>query len=187
MKNGFTLIELVVSIGILSLIMLLATAIFSRNLEVQRRDIAQQALQEDVRFALELFSREARTGYGSTYELADGSGSSLVFRNQAGTCVLYAINRSTKQLERSETKNLGTTCTASDFTGEKAVSIHSPDTLFEVLKFEPQKSEPNSEGLPKNQGFITIRAQAASKKLPGVRLELQTSVTSRQTNIFIQP
>ncbi|MBI3256041.1 MAG: type II secretion system protein [Candidatus Andersenbacteria bacterium] len=184
---GFTLIELVVSIGILALIMLLASAIFSRNLEVQRRDIAQQELQEDVRFALELFSREARTSYGSTYALVDGSGSGIIMRNQAHRCVMYRVNKGTKQLERSEIENIGRQCHESDFSGKSFAGIHSPNTVFETLKFIATRTESNPEGLPKNQGLITIIAVAASAKQPDVNIGLQTSVTSRQTGIFEQP
>ncbi len=184
-SSGFTLIELVVATGLLALIMLMATGIFSRNITVQRRDIAQMALQEDVRFALELFSREARTAYGSTYALPDGSGSAIIFRNQATDCVMYRLNRETKQLERAETGDNGKDCRESDFTGKPFASIHSPDTMFETVKFQYIPTEvKDEEGLPDKQGFITVLVKAKNRTQADVNIELQTSVTSRQTSIY---
>ena len=182
-SKGFTLIELLVSIGILGLIIALTTGILSRNLGVQRRDIAQQNLQEDVRSAIEIFSREARTGYGSTYALADGRGTSIVFRNQEGKCVMYKRSAD-KQLERAQVGIGGSDCKASDFGGEVFTRIHSPSTVFEYIRFYSPSTRATSQGLPDQQGFITLTIRAKGKGQDDASIELQTSVTSRQATLF---
>jgi prepilin-type N-terminal cleavage/methylation domain-containing protein len=181
---GFTLIELVVATGLLALIMLVSTAIFTRTIAVQRRDIAQQALQEDVRFALELMTREIRTGYGSTYTMPQGTGT-ILFRNQANECAMYKLNNQTKQIERAATKSPSQECATSDFSNQSFTSIHSPDTTFEKVTFDSTRSEPQGpNNVPDRQGFITIMVKAVSRTNADVRLELQTSIISRQTTIF---
>ena len=55
--KGFTLLELVVATGIFAIFMLVIVGMFSQFVFTQRRNIAEQALLEDVRTALEIFER----------------------------------------------------------------------------------------------------------------------------------
>lgn len=183
-NHGFSLIEVVLSVGMLGIIVLLVSGVFTRFIALQRHDIAQQALQEDVRLALELFSREARTAYASTFAVVNGEGSALTFRNQNGDCVLYQVNPTTRQLERGEVKTGGTDCDVSNFDNASLAAVTSRDTRFEVLRFDPVRSQANQEGLPDRQGMITVIIEAVSRRDAEIQLDLQTTVASRQMNLF---
>src|SRR5436190_24402116 len=121
-QSGFTLIELIVSVGIFAMLLIVITGIVARYFAAERIAIAQQNLQEDVRFAVEMMAREIRTSYGDTFILPDGTGQALTLVNQNGVCVEYRLNTDTKQIERSEGGNaLSEACPANSFTNASFV------------------------------------------------------------------
>ncbi len=63
-KKGFTLMEMVVAIGIFSVAILSATAIFNMAIESQRSAVSAQELQENLRYALEFMGKELRGADG---------------------------------------------------------------------------------------------------------------------------
>lgn len=100
-SSGFTLLELVVGMGIFSLVVLSATAIFQKVVEGQSMAIAAQNTQEAMRFASEAISKEIRMAErdfdgkcndgeaGEVFAVRD-SNTKLYFRNEYGECVAYA-------------------------------------------------------------------------------------------------
>lgn len=59
-NRGFTLIELVVVIGILSLVILIVTSIFITLTSTQRRLVATLQTESDIRYVLEYMTQEIR-------------------------------------------------------------------------------------------------------------------------------
>lgn len=183
-SGGFSLVEIVVATGIVGMIAIIATGIFTRFIVIQRYNIAQQAVQEDVRFALELISREVRTGYGSTVTVTDGEGEGISLRNQNGLCVHYRLRQETRQIERAEASLPGTDCPTDDFAPASFAAITSSDTQFRTLRFDVVRTAGNADGLPDKQGMATVIIDAASRRVPDITLSLQSTVTSRQVRIF---
>lgn len=183
-QRGFSLVEIVVATGIVGMIAIIATGIFTRFIVIQRYNIAQQAVQEDVRFALELMSREVRTGYGSTLALTNGEGQGVSLRNQNGLCVQYRLNQDTSQIERTEASLPGTDCAAGDFAPSSLAPITSTSTIFRTVRFDIVRTEEDADGLPDKQGMVTVIIDAASRRVPDITLSLQSTVTSRQVRIF---
>ena len=175
--HGFTLIETIVAVGIFSIVMLVLMGLFSRFTIVERRDIAEQKLLEEVRFGVELFSREARTAYSSTYSLPNGSGSEILFRNQNGLCVHYRLQGT--QLERAERDTAGGTCSLAQFSGGAYASVTGPNTILEKFQFDVVPADV-VDGELANQGFITVNLEARSTNASVGLLRAQTTVTSRQ-------
>jgi len=66
-KKGFTLVEMVVSLGIFSLVMVVAMGAFLKITEVNKRAQNVKNAVNNVNFTLEAMSRELRTG--SDYNL----------------------------------------------------------------------------------------------------------------------
>lgn len=179
---GYTLIELILAVGILVMIMTLVAGIMAHYFTAQRIQIAQAGLQEDVRFALELMTREIRTGYGSTFILPDGTGQALTLRNQKGDCVEYRLNTNTRQIERAEASvSSGDAC---DLTNASFAAITSHNTSVDILKFDPTKSEATADGFPANQGFVVITIEASARTGSKLGIALQTTATSRQVILF---
>lgn len=183
-QSGFSLIEIVITTGMIGILSVLAAGIFSRFLIIQRHDVAQQAVQEDVRFALELINREIRTGYGSTFALADSEGKGVTFRNQNGACIYYRLNVDSERLERAEASVPGEECEGAHFSNAAFAPITSSDTQFHLFRFDAMRSGETSEGLPDRQGFITVMMEATARRQHEVAIALQSTVTSRQVSIF---
>lgn len=181
--KGFTLIELLVSAGIFAVAITMTTGIFSRFIFTQRHDIAEQAMQEDVRLMLELFNREARTAYASTYRLADARGTSVSFRNQNGDCVLYRVS-SKKQLERAQADVPGVECDRANFGDSSFAPLSSSRTVIDSLRFDVRLATVASNGLPQNQGFITVILKVSAKDKAATPLQIQGTVSSRQVTAY---
>lgn len=183
-QKGFTLLEVIIATGILVMLLTLIAGILSRHFVAQRIQIAQADMQEDVRFALELMTREIRTGYGSTFVLPDSTGSALTLRNQNGVCVEYRLNAAAGQIERSEKTNPGDTCDASLFDDSSFVPLTSHSTFIQFLRFDPIRTTATSEGLPDRQGFVSISLKAAPRQNSKLTMQLQTTATSRQIILY---
>lgn len=182
-SKGYTLIELLVAIGIFSVVVTIVAGLTTRLVFVERRDIGQQALEEDVRFALEVFSREARLAYASTYALNDDTGESVVMRNQNGNCVNYRLNEN-RALERSEVETAGVDCLGANF-GSLYAPLTSSRMQFESLRFDVPSSVYNqADARLDRQGFITVTLKARAGNASVPPLELQTTVTSRQVQAY---
>ena len=159
-KTGFTLIELLIAIGIFSVFIVIMTGVFSRFVEVERHSIAQGALILDVQSAIESFVKEARTGYGSTYD-TDGS-KQIAFRNQSGVCVGYRLNiikRSGEKdrgaLERAEDDTLSN-CRPNNLSSASYTALTGKDTNISELRFVTTRArEKANTGRLEEQGFIT--------------------------------
>jgi len=178
-NSGFTLIELVVAIGIFSIFMLIILGIFTRLVFSQRREIGEQELQEDLRLTLELFNREARLGFGETFEAGTDA---IAFRNQNGECVLYEVNGG--RIVRDErAADSGLTCLWLDYDNKEELTDNR--TIIEELNFiiSPSTVDADSGDLLK-QGLVTVvvKARAGSE---GAVMRLQSTVASRQTQTYI--
>lgn len=93
-QTGFTLIELIVAIGIFGLVVVMTVSIFVSALISQRRIISLRNIEDNVRFVLESMAREIRTGKNFS-----GSVNSLSFTNAKGESIMYRLNN--KTIEKS--------------------------------------------------------------------------------------
>lgn len=189
-SKGFTLIELMIAIGIFSVFLIILAGVFSRFIEVERHGIAQGSLILDVQSAMESFIKEARTGYGSTYRTENGK--QVAFRNQAGVCVSYRLSEvieGTKKrgiFERAQA--LGNTsgeCSGASFGGAQFTVLTSNTTNISSLFFDttPSAYNPTTFAL-QNQGVITLSITATPTKADIPPIVIQNTVTSRQTRAY---
>ncbi|PLX27383.1 hypothetical protein C0583_03655 [Candidatus Parcubacteria bacterium] len=105
-KKAYTLVELMVSIAVFIMLMLTATSIFQSVNKNQVNAIAAQSVQESMRFALEMMSKELRSAQKSNDDCVGGVtnkvynfenigapyNDSLIFKNRFGECVYYCID-----------------------------------------------------------------------------------------------
>lgn len=62
-KFGFTLVEVIVALGIFSIATTYSVSIFVQSNQVQKRTANEQRLQSDARYVLEVMAREVRLGH----------------------------------------------------------------------------------------------------------------------------
>lgn len=62
-NKGFTLIEMIIALGVFSVVVTAATNLFTAGLKGQRKSLALQYLQNDARYALELMNKEIRMSH----------------------------------------------------------------------------------------------------------------------------
>ncbi len=163
-----------IAMGILVVLLSLSVTVFGRFVNNERREIAERSLQEDTRFALELFIREARTGYASTYVNADDGG--VVFQNQNKQCVKYHLSTQ-NTWERSNTPLSGTCDNSTKFSNFDALT--SSTTMLTRLDFK-MPAGVTINGHMTRQGFVSVVIEAESKTSNIPPLQLETTVTSRQ-------
>jgi len=84
---GFTVIELLVGIGLFAMVMTALTGAFLTTFRSQRQAFAFLATQNNVRYALEKMAREMRTGSGFSSSQTD----LISFTNDKGESVTYCL------------------------------------------------------------------------------------------------
>ena len=116
-SQGFTLIEMMVAVSIFSIVILAATGILNYVLKGQVASVASQNVQESMRYALEVMSKEIRTAqianntcYAAATKIiysvyidpfqSDPGTDSLRFKNKDGNCVLYYVKNKRLIIQR---------------------------------------------------------------------------------------
>lgn len=195
MPRGFSLIEVVVAIGILSVVLQLVLGAYARFVHVEREGINEQEMQEDIRLVLQLFNREARTAYGTTYQALLG-GSSIVFRNQEGVCVQYEhIAAPSFSLQRSDSTGISDLSVDRDHDCADPLIYNNPQRLTDEmstvvvgLQFDARAAvaQPPPSFLLAEQGYVTVRLLVRSTTVVDP-VALQSTVTSRQFITYPPP
>lgn len=170
-KPAFTLIEVIVSVAIFAVIIITSSQIFQASLNAQIENIDEVALQEDVKYALEFMSRQARGAIkntsGSTLCGVDADytyatdGSTLYFQDAYSACVTYTTEVDVNGVQRILASQ-----------GSLSHYITSPRTDVESLKFivadDPSTVKP----------LLTLNFQAKSKtdiNLPALSAQISVS------------
>lgn len=182
-KQGFTLIEMIIALGIFSFVLIIYIGLYGRFITAQREGNQVQVVLEQVRTAFEVMDREIRTGFGSTYVVADGAGAGVLFRNQNGDCVYYRWENDT--VERAEAAVGGVDCTTSDFSGAAFTQLVGSDVQVSHMRFDATTANEINGSLD-NQGFITIIAVVNGTTATSVPTSFQSSITSRQVIPYVE-
>jgi len=158
-SRGFTIIELLVAMGLFIVFMVIASGTFIRALRTQRAIVALIAANDNVSLSMEQMAREIRTG--TSFSL---SGNDLSFVNAAGVGVTYRLNPSTNAIEKEKA-------------GANFVPITATNVKVNSLNFYLSGQLAN-DGL---QSRITI-VLSASPNVPSVlnsNINLQTTISAR--------
>lgn len=177
-KKGFTLVEMLVAIGLFSIIVAIAAGGFTNALRTQRQVASLIAAQSNAGLALEQIAREARTGYLFCHGLTGGptctpaGGGPRIYRdlnfyNAAGANVCYTLANGA--LQRND--NCGGGGTPQSVTGANVAVTYLTFTLFG-----------NQENDHWNPRVTIVMGVAPSSTDPAVAnnvLSLQTTVSAR--------
>lgn len=173
-KSGFTLLEMIISVGIFSVLVTASIGVTLGVSNAQLKAANVQAILDSIRFGLELITKEMRTGsgYGATsYGAACNgvSGSEISFTTALGETRTYYLNSSTKSIMRLART---TDC-------NQAVPFSSEEVTIDRLAFTlgGQSAGPN-DGQPR--ATITMKARSKSPKYQlESSMDLQTTVIQR--------
>lgn len=159
--GGFTLLELIVAIGVFSAVISASTGIFISTLVAQRKAISLQNVQDNIRFATESMAKEIRTGENFS---VNGE-TQLNFTNAAGASIVYLL--SAGRIEKSADG------------GATFLPITADNIEVASLKFY-LTGEAEGDGL---QPKITITAKTRSKNVKIAEqseMNLETTVSIRE-------
>lgn len=174
-KTGFTLLETVVAMAIFSVVVLTILGIFSKMIQTQYEIYDMQSLQNNARYLMEVFSKEARMAQidssgtcissGKTFFTADypGGSSALNFLNYKGECVEYKFVLTEKKIYKT-------------VLGKSSVSMISGDIEAESGKFSA--SDDISSGI---QPLVSFRFVLKNPNYEdeSKKIKTQTTISAR--------
>jgi len=166
--RGYTLIELTVSIGIFSIIMLLATGAYLSLISYTHEARATSTLMTSLSYSIDQMAREVRTGVD--YKCGPGdctAGTTLSLTNDQGDDVTYtlingAIGRCVNQ----------SACSAST-----AAALTDPAITVSHLLFYVKGTSSSDDIQP--SVVMVVQGQAAVPGSSPVSFSIQTSATER--------
>ena len=155
-NNGFTVVELLVSMSLFSIIVGIASGVFIQSMRAQRAVVALSAAVSNAQLTIEQMAREIRIG--ENFSL---SGGELNFTNAKGESIIYRLGA--EKIERGVNGNFG------PLTAEN-VSVKN-------LGFVLSGNLPDDGRPPK----ITLIMQIGTKgsQVENSMINLQVSVSSR--------
>ncbi len=174
-NNGFTVVELLVSMAIFVILVGIVSGIFVNSLRVQKAVISLMATNDNSSLVLESISRDIRTG--SSFCVADFSGSciggdvgnSFRFRNAKGGDSIYRLNSVEKSVEKSD--DLGVTF-------ERLTSSLVDVQIFEVRLVDLKLLSSFGEEWPSRVNLF-LRVGSKDPKLTGIFTDLQMTTSAR--------
>ena len=160
--SGFTLVELLVSVGIFTSVVIVAMMALLNVKSLQVKGTAIRTINNNVNYAVEIMSREIRTGI--KYCENSCSASSFNFTNDVGVPVKYELSNGV--IFRSENNG-------------SAIAITAPEVTINNLTFVVSGTALNDNIQPR----VTIVVQAESNNTKAnlsSRLDIQTTITQRK-------
>lgn len=178
---GLSLLEIIVSVGIFSVVVLSATQIFRYVIIGQRNAIAAQSLQESMRYAFETMGKEIRMAVVSDgacaskissnptpdkkifNETTEAEDDILYFKNESGQCVVYYLQDGALMIAR----------------GDEIGSAISNRVIIKNLKFEILDEQIGAPHTLQPRVTMRMSIEAKGDELNKQAMELQTTVSSR--------
>lgn len=194
--SGYSLIEIMVSVGIFSILLLSILSIAQSVSNGQKAAIASQNTQESLRFAFEVMSKEMRAASSTADKCNPSSPNSdnneifniykggiignnqdvLYFRNKDNECVYYYLEDDADSISRL---SIARDNDISDEINNKFY-ISPNDVKITNLQFKIIDNKIDDNYLTPNQVFLTLKmdAESAGSKFKQ-GFSIQTSVSSR--------
>ena len=172
-QRGYTLIELIVSVGIFSIVMLLASGAYLSLISYTREARAVSTVMTSLSYGIDQMSREIRTG--TDYQCGTGgcaNASSITVTNDQGHTVSYLL--ADGAIARCVDESV---CTAAI-----AVPLTDPSIDVTSLVFNVKGNTSSSDGV---QPYVTmtVRGEAAVAGESPVPFSIETSASQRTLDL----
>lgn len=198
-KKGFSLVEMIVSLGIFALVSVVALGAFIKIIDANKKAQALKTAINNLNFTLESMSREMRVGtdyycgnsdpsWTAFTKTACSGGSVMAFRSSVaapdgsgGTCNLIYVyklvtsaNPLVGKIQKAEQTSCGSTPTYDDVTA-KDIVITTTNPFSVII--------PTVKGVPgQPYAKINLQGYSGSKEKIKTTFSLQTSVSPRLMN-----
>ncbi len=168
---GFTLLEVIVSLGVFSIAILISLSSIFAISDAQKKAVALQNALDNLRFAIEAVSKEIRTGSsfhcGSDISLVPqdcSGGSSFTFLNAEGQTVTYYQSASNQLLKK----------VGADLPQSVTAAVVKVERLVFYVSGAPEGD--------KRQPRVTliIEGKVSPTSRTETRLQLETTVSQRK-------
>lgn len=177
-KNGFTLIELMVSVGLFSIITLLTASAYFMMLSINRQTQGIATGINNLSFALETMTHTIRTGTGygcpsAGTDCPPSGGTSFSLTDENGVSVSYRLGGTPPNQYIQKTVN-GVSTTLTD-----------PSVTVSSLLFYAFGTKPFSGGSNRRQPYVTIIVSGTVSYGPGKTqsFTIETGATMRGTDL----
>lgn len=176
-KRGYTLVELIVSLGLFSMVMVVVTGAYLTLISLDRQARASNQLSATLSFAVESMARSMRTG--TTYMCNQNSsapncgsgGTSISFVDTQGQTVTYLLKSN---------GSIGQ-CTGGLCTDATAISLTDPRITVTSLKFYVAGVGTTDRVQP--QVTFTLAGTMKTDSGKTTNFAVQTSATQRYLEI----
>ncbi|MCX6764535.1 MAG: prepilin-type N-terminal cleavage/methylation domain-containing protein [Candidatus Nealsonbacteria bacterium] len=182
-NQGFTLVEILISVTILVMIFSIVSGLFFSALQSQRRSLSLQSLLKEVSYAMEYMSRQLRMtqkdDIGCTaldpleYKNYATTVSSIKFRSyhEDPQCLEFFLETGSNRLKAKRT----ITAPSEDY-------LTSENIIVESFNIIVEGDEPSDETQPKVTISLKARAKGA-KQESQPEIQIQTTVSQRNLDI----
>jgi len=181
-SQGFTLVEMLVTVTVFSLIVGTSTGIFVSAIKIQRYNLATQELLNQTSYALEYMDRFLRmarkdmtgtclttAGAGANYENPSGN-ATIQFLNYNGVCQKFYLGGSKLMVDLD---------VSDSFAGE--FDLTSGKFNVTSLKFQIAGEQQTDIYQPRVTIFMTIESNSPIQPKP--KLTVQTTISQRALDL----
>jgi len=194
-KRGYTLIEVMVAVGIFTIVIAAPTGFFVSSLKGQQKALASQEVLDETSYALEYISRSLRmakkelncanklepttcaclknAGYGTNYELIhEDKKKGIKLTNYRNQCQEFFLDINDNRLK--EVKD-----------GGEAIPLTSDDLEIVSFKIGPQQDSwgQNDNKQPKITLFLEVKGIESARPELQPKIQIQTTISQRNLDV----
>ena len=185
MKNsnkGFTMIEMVVSVGVFFTVIGMVSGIFASALRGQARTLAFQELLDQTGYTIEYMGRSIRMAVKSEIDsscvpvgfnfdkTSTGGGGGIKFIDYRGDCIEFYLDSTTDQLKKKKNSDAPLDLTSTNL---KVISFKvGPDTSWSEMSGEQ----------PRVTMFLEAKGIKAKRAEYQPVIKIQTTISQRNPN-----
>jgi prepilin-type N-terminal cleavage/methylation domain-containing protein len=176
--RGFTLIELIVSVGLFSIVMTIVASSYLSLLSRDRQARATNDVANNLNFVLDTMARSIRTGTNYYCGVSGGPNcaatpqSTFSFLDDQGNTVTYSLSAGGQILE---CYNSGTGCVATPITDSRIV--------VDTLNFYARGIDTGNGDQTQPEVTLVMHGKISADTTHTVFFTIQTSATQRLINI----
>ncbi|PIR05200.1 MAG: hypothetical protein COV57_00335 [Candidatus Liptonbacteria bacterium CG11_big_fil_rev_8_21_14_0_20_35_14] len=151
-KKGFTVVEMLVAVGLFTTIITIAIGAYIRVLKTQSFMTSIMSANDNVSLVLEQIAREIRTG--DNMPSGGYSQNSIKFKNDEDDCVAYALEIDNEKKYITRATSLDDNCSLAVYSDSEALT--SDNVLIEDLNFTVVQTVTENGSFERVQIEVTV-------------------------------